>query len=88
MAVYLQSDSDKITALNEKITAGMLPADLWAKIKDKLLDKRSVVMAQRTIPVANEKPVFIAVGASHLAGDIGLINAFKKAGFKLSAMQK
>lgn len=88
MAVYLQGDSDKITALNEKITAGMLPADLWAKIKDKLLDKRSVVMAERAIPAANAKPTFIAVGASHLAGDIGLINAFKKAGYKLSAMQK
>ena len=88
IAVYLKGDSDKITALNEKITAGMLPADLWAKIKDKLLDKRSVVMAERTIPIANDKPVFIAVGASHLAGNIGLINAFKKAGFKLSAMQK
>jgi len=64
MAEYLQGDSDKITALNEKVTAGMLPADLWAKIKDKLLDKRSVVMAERAIPVANEKPIFLAVGAS------------------------
>ena len=88
MAEYLQGDSDKITALNEKITAGMLPADLWAKIKDKLLDKRSVLMAERAIPVANEKSVFIAVGASHLAGDIGLISAFKKAGYKLTAMPK
>lgn len=88
MTVYLQGDSDKITALNEKITAGMLPADLWAKIKDKLLDKRSVLMAERALPVTKEKPVFIAVGASHLAGDIGLINAFKKAGFKLSALPK
>ena len=88
MAVYLQSDSDKITALNEKITAGMLPADLWAKIKDKLLDKRSVVMAERAIPVANEKPIFMAVGASHLAGDIGLIAAFKKAGYKLTPLTK
>ena len=88
MAVYLEGDSDKITALDEKITAGMLPTDLWAKIKDKLLDKRSVLMANRAIPVANEKPVFIAVGASHLSGDIGLINAFKKAGYKLSAMPK
>ena len=88
MAEYLQGDSDKITALNEKITAGMLPADLWAKIKDKLLDKRSVLMAERALPVANEKPVFIAVGASHLAGDIGLINAFKRAGYKLTAIQK
>jgi uncharacterized protein len=88
MTEYLQGDSDKITALNEKITAGMLPADIWAKIKDKLLDKRSVVMAERAIPVANEKPIFLAVGASHLAGDIGLINAFKKAGYKLTAMKK
>ena len=88
MAVYLEGDSDKITALNEKITAGMLPADLWAKIKDKLLDKRSVVMAERAIPVANEKPIFMAVGASHLAGDFGLINAFKKAGYKLTALAK
>jgi uncharacterized protein len=88
MAEYLQGDSDKITALNEKITAGMLPADIWAKIKDKLLDKRSVVMAERAIPVANEKPIFLAVGASHLAGDIGLISAFKKAGYKLTALPK
>ena len=88
MAVYLQGDSDKITALDEKITAGMLPANLWAKIKDKLLDKRSVVMAERAIPVANEKPIFMAVGASHLAGDIGLISAFKKAGYKLTALAK
>ncbi len=88
MAVYLEGDSDKITTLNEKITAGMLPADLWAKIKDKLLDKRSVLMAERAIPISNEKPVFIAVGASHLAGDVGLINAFKKAGYKLSAVKK
>jgi uncharacterized protein len=88
IAEYLKGDSDKITALNEKITAGILPADIWAKIKDKLLDKRSVVMAERALKVTDEKPVFLAVGASHLAGDIGLINAFKKAGYKLSAMQK
>ncbi len=88
MSEYLQGDSDKITALNEKITAGMLPADLWAKIKDKLLYKRSVLMADRAIPLTNEKPIFIAVGASHLAGDIGLINAFKKAGYRLSAIQQ
>ncbi len=88
MAVYLEGDSDKITALNEKITAGMLPADIWAKIKDKLLDKRSAVMAERALKVTDEKPVFLAVGASHLAGDVGLINAFKKAGYKLTPQAK
>lgn len=88
MAAYLEGDSDKITALDEQITGGMLPKALWAKMRDRLLDKRNVVMAERTIKVANEKPVFVAVGASHLAGDNGLIAAFKKAGFKLSAMPK
>ena len=84
---YLNGDSDKISALDEKITGGMLPKALWAKMRSKLLDERNVVMAQRSIAAANEKPVFVAVGASHLAGDNGLIAAFKKAGFKLSLVK-
>ena len=43
-------------------------------------------MAQRSIQAASEKPVFVAVGASHLAGENGLIEAFKKAGFKLKPL--
>ena len=88
LSAYLEGDSDKITTLDEQITGGMLPKEIWAKMRTKLLDERNVVMAQRSIAAANEKPVFVAVGASHLAGDNGLIAAFKKAGFKLSAMQK
>ncbi len=88
MTAYLNGDSDKISALDEQITGGMLPKEIWAKMRVKLLDERNVVMAQRAIPAANEKPVFIAVGASHLAGDNGLIAAFKKAGFKLTAVKK
>lgn len=88
LSAYLEGDSDKITALDEQITGGMLPREIWAKMRTKLIDERNVVMAQRSIAAAREKPVFVAVGASHLAGDNGLIAAFKKAGFKLSAMQK
>ena len=88
MTAYLEGDSDKITSLDEKISGGMLPKDIWAKMRAKLIDERNVVMAERTIKIAYEKPVFVAVGASHLAGDNGLIAAFKKAGFKLSAVQK
>lgn len=88
MAAYLDGDSDKISAIDEKVTSGMLPKALWAKMRKSLLDDRNVVMAQRAIAVANEKPIFMAVGASHLAGDNGLIAAFKKAGFKLTTVQK
>ncbi|MES2579025.1 MAG: TraB/GumN family protein [Pseudomonadota bacterium] len=88
MAAYLSGDSDKISALDEKITGGMLPKPIWTKMRTKLLDERNVVMAEGSIKAANEKPVFAAVGASHLAGKTGLINAFKKAGFKLTRMTK
>lgn len=88
MTAYLAGDSDKLTALDEKITGGMLPKELWAKMRTKLLDERNVVMADRTTAVAKDRSVFIAVGASHLSGDDGLIAAFKKAGFKLTAMRK
>lgn len=88
MAAYLEGDSDKISALDEKITGGMLPKSIWSKMKTKLLDERNVLMAERSIKAANEKPVFVAVGASHLAGKTGLIESFKKAGFKLSKVAK
>ncbi len=88
MAAYAAGDSDKIKALDEEITSGMLPKELSQKITDRLLVKRNVVMAERTTAVAKDRSVFIAVGASHLAGDNGLIAAFKKAGFKLSAVEK
>lgn len=88
MAAYLDGDSDKISALDEKITGGMLPKELWTKMRNKLLDERNVVMAKRTLEMAEKMPIFVAVGASHLAGDNGLITAFKKAGFKLTPQGK
>ena len=88
MTAYLDGDADKISALDEQITGGMLPQALWAKMRKKLLDDRNIAMAKRTVEMANATPVFIAVGASHLAGDSGLITAFKKAGYKLTPIVK
>jgi len=81
---YLEGDSDKVAALDDKITGGMLPAALWEKMRVKLLDERNVVMARRIVDEAKNKTVFVAVGASHLAGKGGLIARLKDAGFKLS----
>jgi uncharacterized protein YbaP (TraB family) len=84
MAAYLAGDSNKVATLDEKITGGMLPPALWAKMRSKLLDERNIVMAQRIVGEANNKSVFVAVGASHLAGKGGLIARLKEAGYKLS----
>ncbi len=88
MKAYLDGDVSKIVGLDEQITGGMLPKDLWVKMKVRLLDRRNKVMAERALQMAEEKPVFIAVGASHLGGEDGLVEAFKKAGYKLSPVAK
>lgn len=84
---YLTEDSAKIAGLDDKITGGMLPKDLWARMRIKLIDERNVRMAERIAQEANESPVFVAVGASHLAGKGGLLERLRSAGFKISVVQ-
>ena len=84
MQAYLAGDSDKVAMLDEKITGGMLPPELWSKMRTKLIDERNSVMAQRIMEEAKSNNVFVAVGASHLAGKGGLIARLKDAGYKMS----
>jgi len=85
--VYLAGDSDQLAALDEKITGGMLPAEVWQRMRYKLLDERNALMAERIIEAAKSKKLFVAVGASHLAGETGLIASLKRAGFKLTPLK-
>ncbi|HYN54911.1 MAG TPA: TraB/GumN family protein [Methylotenera sp.] len=88
MSAYLAGNSDKVAELDEKITGGMLPPALWEKMRGKLLDERNMVMAQRISEEAKAKNVFVAVGASHLAGKGGLIARLKEAGYKLTPVSQ
>jgi len=84
---YLKGDSDKLAVLNAEITGGIMPADLWVRMRIKLLDERNALMAERIFEAAKTKKLFVGVGASHLAGNGGLIDRLKKAGFKLSPVK-
>ena len=88
ITAYIDGDAAHIAALDAQMTGSILPKELWEKMRTKLIDERNVVMATRALDMANNKSIFIAVGASHLAGEEGLIEAFKKAGFKLSPLAK
>ena len=88
LAVYMRGDSEEIVALDAKITGSGLPKPLWEKIRTKLLDERNTIMTERALALAKDQSVFIAVGAAHLAGENGFIQAFKKAGYKLSALHQ
>lgn len=84
---YLKGDADKLSAMNDKMTGSMLPAELWARMRVKLLDERNLVMAERMLAKAQDKSLFVAVGASHLAGKTGLVATLKQAGYKISVVK-
>lgn len=88
MAAYLSGDADKVVALDESITGGMLSKSLWQRMRVKLLDDRNVAMATKLTEKAQSQKLFIAVGAAHLAGKTGLIQAFSRAGFKMTPLKK
>lgn len=86
IAVYLQGDSDELLNLDAEITGSSLPEALWQRLRFKLLDERNVLMAKRAIDLAQQQSIFVAIGAAHLAGDNGLIQAFKQSGFILKPL--
>jgi uncharacterized protein YbaP (TraB family) len=86
IAVYLKGDSDELLTLDAELTGASLPKPLWERLRFKLLDERNALMSARAIQLAQQQSIFVAVGAAHLAGDDGLIDAFKKAGFTLKRL--
>ncbi|MFN0212772.1 MAG: TraB/GumN family protein [Saprospiraceae bacterium] len=48
-----------------------------------LLFQRNLLMARRFAEIADNEPLFCAVGAGHLAGGKGMLRLLKKSGFKV-----
>lgn len=87
MKAYLAGNSAKLAALDDEITGGMLPRELWQRMRVKLLDERNLRMTARILAASQDKTLFVAVGASHLAGETGLIAGLKKLGYRLSPVK-
>lgn len=86
LGAYLEGDPVRIAAFDDEITGGMLPDALWKKMKVRLIDERNERMAQRILEQAGQRSVFVAVGASHLAGEGGLLDRLRQAGYQVSAL--
>ncbi len=84
LKAYQSENLNKISDLDETITGSMLPKELWARMKTKLIDERNLGMANGLISNASENSVFAAVGASHLGGEGGILNRLLDAGYKIS----
>lgn len=87
MKEYLSADLDQIRKTDEQVTGKLLPQDLWAKMKIQLMDERNKKMVTKIKEISKDKQLFIAVGASHLAGQDGLLNQLRQSGFEMSAMK-
>jgi len=79
---YLTFDLNKILNVDEEITKSILPEKVWSSVKSELIHKRNKLFFNRLLILAKKNVLFVAVGASHLAGDDGLLQQFFQAGFK------
>ncbi len=55
-----------------------------AQFQEALIDKRNHIMAERVLPILNDGPTFVAVGALHLPGETGLVKLLRDAGYTVS----
>jgi uncharacterized protein len=52
-----------------------------------LIDRRNERMAERALPHLKDGGAFVAVGAAHLPGGVGLLKLFEKAGYKVEMLE-
>ncbi len=86
MKAYLSGDMDAILAVNAQTTGSLVSDALWQKLYQRLVVQRNQTMAQKLIARAKAQSIFVAVGASHLAGETGLIQQLKQTGFRLKPL--
>jgi uncharacterized protein YbaP (TraB family) len=87
MKDYLSADVNQIRQTDERLTKKLLPEALWAKIKVQLMDERNKRMVAKIKELSKDKRLFVAVGASHLAGQDGLLSQLRQYGFKMSPIK-
>ena len=77
----------KIVSVNEELTKSLVSNAIWEKMEYHFLTRRNKFFGERVKELIKGNRIFIAVGASHLGGETGLLNQFKEAGFKLKPFQ-
>lgn len=85
LSAYLSKDLDK---LYELMMADMDPNSEEDMLVEKyLFQRRNAEWVPKVENLVAEQPVFIAVGAGHLAGETGLVASLKKQGYTLTPME-
>ncbi len=80
VAVYKEQNLNKLKALIDA-------DDSMAELGDDFLNKRNADWISKIEKLTEENPVFIAVGAGHLAGEKGVLNLLKQKGFTIKPVK-
>ena len=78
---YMAQDLDKMLQLSEE-------DDEHPEFMIALLDRRNADWLTKLPGIFKEGPTFVAVGALHLAGDKGIIEGLRKAGYTVTPIKK
>lgn len=78
--------TENITAMIEMMNDENYTA--VADYQDKLLDNRNINWIPKIGEFAKDQPTFFGVGAGHLAGEKGVINLLRKAGYKVTPVME
>lgn len=57
------------------------------QFQEALIDRRNQRMLERSLPILNQGPAFIAVGGLHLPGEQGLVKLFRDAGYTVTSQR-
>ncbi len=58
----------------------------YSDFQTHLIDKRNIIMRDRSLPLFEKGSSFVAVGALHLPGEMGLVNLYREAGYTVTAV--
>ena len=82
--LYLNGEIGMIQPLTKVVSPSTSGSKDFDDFNTRLITDRNHVMADRALPYLEKGNVFMAVGALHLPGEKGLVNAFRKAGYSLT----
>jgi len=82
---YLRRSLQELVDLNHFYMDGF-DAALSARIIESIIDERNARMVERLLPLLEEGPAFVAVGALHLPGRNGMLALLEAEGFRVSAV--
>ncbi|WP_082453707.1 TraB/GumN family protein [Rhizobium sp. Leaf262] len=85
--LYLKGDVGMIMPMMKSIDANISESEAgYEAFEQRIIDDRNHVMADRAVPQLEQGNVFMAVGALHLPGKVGLVELLRAKGFKLTAV--